>query len=246
MPSTCSSSRVDAPRSLFALVLLGLAAAPCALAADTATCALATPKVQAAAAIRFEITLDCTAQAQAWAAKPFPVGGDVVVGLTVYAGPKVQSALRNDSANFQRRELDATREVRSALERKTRSTAVLVGTSPKWIVLSDDAAASHDVTPKKVRIERAGWSTTLQFDVDPKAISGKDHFVFAAWPAAALIACDKKSSYARSGCKRDGQVIDTGDGVNPLASYPGLEINHFEHPSGESWSSERWIVERFR
>jgi hypothetical protein len=201
--------------------------------------------VQAAAAIRFEITLDCTAQAQAGAAKPFPVGSDVVVGLTVYAGPKVPSSLRNDSANFQRRELDAAANVRSALERATRSTA-LVGTAPKWIVLSDDAAASHDVTPKKVRIERAGWSTTLQFDVDPKAIAGKDHFLFAAWPAAALVPCDKKSTYARSGCKRDGQVIDTGDGVKPLAAYPGLEINHFEHPSGESWDSERWIVERFR
>ena len=47
-------------------------------------------------------------------------------------------------------------------------------------------------------------------------------------------------------CKRQGYVLGDDSGVEPLAAYPGLEVNHFKHPSGAEWTSERWIVERFQ
>jgi hypothetical protein len=137
-------------------------------------------------------------------------------------------------------------QVRSALERSTQSTGVLVGGSPKWIVLSDDEAASYDITPQKVRVEREGWSTTLRFQVDAKAIAGKEHFLFAAWPATSLTACDKKSGYARSGCRRTDRSSIPAIPCGRSPPTPASRSNHFQHPTGDQWTSERWIVERFR
>jgi hypothetical protein len=41
--------------------------------------------------MQFEITVDCTPQAQAQGAKPFPTDVDVIVGLTVYASRGVKN-----------------------------------------------------------------------------------------------------------------------------------------------------------
>jgi hypothetical protein len=203
------------------------------------------PKYQPKAGVaQFEITVECASNLPG--AKPFPVGVDVLVGLTIYAGADVKASLMNSADNFSRRVVDAPPEVKAALDRATQSKAVLAAGSPKWIVLTDEGSESHDFAAKVVRVEKAGTRITVRFEDDERTISGKQHFLFAAWPATERKPCKKASKYARSGCRRDGYVIGIGAGVEPIAAYPGLEINHFEHPSGEAWTSERWIVERFR
>ncbi|MBC7778803.1 MAG: hypothetical protein H7125_01745 [Proteobacteria bacterium] len=244
--SSTFSEVSGAPRIVGCLVGLLLvvcntwAAAP----PQTTPCALLAPKYQHKAGVaQFEITVECAAEAPG--SKPFPVGVDMLIGLTVYAGEDAKTSPMNSADHFSRRVVDAAPEVRTALDRATQSKSVLMAGSPKWIVLSDESAASHDVAAKVVRIVKAGTRLTVRFEDNEKAFAGKQHFVFAAWPATERMPCKKASRYARSGCRRDGYVIGSG-GVAPIAAYPGLEINHFAHPSGESWTAERWIVERFR
>lgn len=228
---------------LLALLALQLPVTTSATAA-TLPCALVAPEVLIAAGrVQFGITLDCGTPTRS--AKPIPVNTEVLVGLTLYAGANVTSTPLDSTDNFQSRTLDAPDEIRTALGRDTRSKVTGATGSAKWIVLSDESVRSYDVAPKTVRITPPGGRMRLLFDVTEKEIAGTQHFVFAAWSASQRVACRKKDEYARSGCKRDGYVLG-GDGVNPLAAYPGMEINRFQHPSGAEWTSERWIAERFR
>lgn len=216
-----------------------------AATSQTTSCALVAPNYQSKAGVaQFEITVECAPNLPG--AKPFPVGVDVLVGLTIYAGAGVNTSPMNSADNFSRRVVDAPPEIKAALDRATQSKAVLTAGFPKWIVLTDEGAESHDFAAKVLRVEKAGMRITLRFEDDEKAIAGKQHFLFAAWPGTERKPCKKAAKYARSGCRRYGYVIGSGAGVQPIAAYPGLEINHFEHPSGEAWTSERWIVERFR
>lgn len=211
----------------------------------TTPCALLAPSYQAVAGVaRFEITLDC-APNQA-GAKPFPVGVDVLVGLTAYAGRADDAGPMNTMQSFSKRVVDAPADIKTALGRATQSKTVLLAGAPKWIVMTDESAESHDFAAKVLRVDKAGARLTLRFEDDEKLIAGKQHLLFAAWLATERKPCKKDSRYARSGCKRHGYLLGTGSGVAPLAAYPGLEVNHFEHPSGDAWTSERWIVERFR
>ena len=247
----CTSSkpnRVDALRAgrafCMAAVLL-LCGTFSAAQLPTTPCALLAPSYQAVGGVaRFNITLSC-APGEA-GAKPFPLGVDVLVGLTVYAGGDGEASPMDQVQSFSKRVLDVPAELKAALGRATQSKGVRVAGAPRWIVLTDERAQSHDFAAKILRVDKAGTRLKLSFEDDEKLIAGKKHLLFAAWRASDRRPCKKDSRYARSGCKRDGYLLGDGSGVAPLAAYPGLEINHFEHPSGDAWTSERWVVERFR
>jgi hypothetical protein len=207
-------------------------------AAQTRSCALVAPSVrQTGATATFEIVIDCESSVS-WA-RPFPVGKDILVGLTVYADPGVEAKLRGDGGGLQGRTLDTAPQIGNALKKSTQSASVLVSGKPKWIVLSDEDAESYDLPAKVLRIDKDSKRITVQFQGDAK-VADKQYMLFAAWPGSARKKCTK-DSYARSGCLRDGYVIGDLSGVSPIAAYPGLEINDL----GE-YRSERWIVERFR
>lgn len=238
MPCTCWKWKAAEAAEAVAAALIVLA--PPAGAA-TLPCALGTPKVETSGGVaRIEIGVDCTPGAAG--ARNFPAGTNLLVGLTIY-GPALESVeLRNRDDNFARRVLEARPDIAAALERATQSRGVLVAGAPRWIVLGDDAAASVDITAQPLRIDKAGSRTTLRFEVPEATIAGKNHLLFAVWPASARQPCKKTSKFARSGCRRDGYVLDG----EPVAAYPGREVNEFVHPRGDEWTSERWIVERFR
>lgn len=218
-------------------------AASMAVAAETTLCVLEAPKYQAKGdKVNFEITLNCNS---ATATKHIPLGTDIMVGLTAYDGSNAQKGLLTAKNWFVKRELDAGSEVTLSLKDTAQSKSVLVAGAPKWVILTDDSTESFDFPTNLVKVKQKGEKITVQFQGDQKSIGNKRHYLFAAWPASARTPCEKDSEYARSGCRRDGYVIGDDSGVNPLAVYPGLEINHFSYPGGD-WTVERWIVERFR
>jgi hypothetical protein len=224
-------------------VLAVAIAAQSADAQETHRCVLTAPKYQAKGSeVVFEITIDCGSTAAN--AKPFPIGEEILVGLTVYADK--QNRLRNEDDYFSRRVIDAAPEVEAALKRTTQSQSVVVAGGPKWIVLQDAEAPSYDLPAQVIRLAKDAKRSAVQFQTDQKAITGKQHYLFAAWAASERKPCDRKAKFARSGCKRNGYVIGDDSGVWPIAAYPGMEINEFVHPNGEEWTAERWIVERFR
>src|SRR4030095_8353037 len=134
---------------LTALGALVLAlAAQSAGAPATIPCALTAPKHEASgAAAHLEIAIDCGPDA-----KPFPVGSEILVGLTLYKGD-AKSRLRNKDDSFSKRTLDAPPEVEAALKGATESRAGAAG-GPKWVVLTDGEVESYDVPAKVVRLEK--------------------------------------------------------------------------------------------
>ena len=224
-------------------VLFFVIVAQSAGAQETSNCILTAPKYLAKGSEAvFEITIECGSTAVN--AKRFPIGKEILVGLTVYAS--VKERLRNKDNSFSERFIDAAPEVKAALKDATQSRSVTVAGGPKWIVLRDAAADSYDFPTKVIRIEKGARRIVVQFQADQKAIASKGHYLFAAWDASERHPCDRKSTGARSGCNRYGYVIGYDYGVQPIAAYPGMEINEFIHPSGDVWTAERWIVERFR
>ncbi|NJD08063.1 MAG: hypothetical protein FIA97_16445 [Methylococcaceae bacterium] len=225
------------------LALIGLiqTSGPLA-AAETVPCALVAPKYQTKGGKAiFEITLDCSAVTS----KPVPLNTDLLLGLTVYDGANAKEVLRTDDDWFANRELVATPEIQVALKDSVQSNSAQVSGGPKWIVVTDANAASFDFPAKPVRVKQKGEKITVKFEGDLKALGDKRHFLYALWPSSARQTCDKRSKYSRSGCRLNGYVLGDDAGVNPLAAYPGLEINSYTYGGGD-WTTERWIVERFR
>lgn len=205
-------------------------------AAQTKLCSLVAPKYQPKDnSVVFEISIDCESKTPS--AIPFPVGADFLIGLTIYAKPNVQYPLNNSND----RVLVGTPEIVKALKGSTQSRSILVADAPKWIVLMDADSPSYDFDAKVVRIEKLSKRISVRFQGNNQAIAGKQHLLFAAWSTSARKSCNKGSVYARSGCKRYGYVIGSDAGVDPIAAYPGMEINQLF-----DGTSERWIVERFR
>jgi hypothetical protein len=210
-------------------------------AQEVSRCALMAPKYQVKGSVAaFEITIDCSPTAVN--AKPFSVGEEVLVGLTVYAGASVKEQLRGEA---NRRLLDAVPVVAMALKGATQSKTVTVAGGPKWIVLTDADVESYDFPAQVIRIEKGASRIAAKFQAELKYFEGKQYFLFAAWPKGDRKQCKRDDKYARSGCKREGYVIGDDSGVFPIATYPGMEINEMER-QGEDWKAERWIVERFR
>ncbi len=88
------------------------------------------------------------------------------------------------------------------------------------------------------------WWSPVKFEAPLSDVEKYGYMLFAVWPKNQVSKCDRKDKYARSGCARYGYVV--GDAaVAATDFFPGVEITNFVHPSGE-WTSERWIVERFR
>lgn len=243
MPFRYSPTSAIEPRARLGQALLGLlcwAAFAGSGAADSTHCALVAPQYQAQGdKVSFEITLDCAASS---ATRPIPLGVDLLVGLTVYDASGADEAPFSGEAG---RTLLAAPDIAGALGENTRSQAVRVAGEPKWIVLTDAGYDSFDFSAKTIRIEHNGERLTVRFQADENDLAGKDHFLFAVWPASARRACDQTSLYSRSGCRRDGYVIGDDAGVEPLVAYPGLEINQRAF-ADVTWNVERWIVERFR
>lgn len=203
-------------------------------------CAVQPGPVQVAGAnLRLELVIDCSTGAAGAQAVPRDV--DLLVGLTLYATPKQAVMLRNSHPDYRRRTLHAPPAVAAALGSGVSSRQALVAGNPRWIVLNDSDASSYDASAKPLRIVRAGDLHRIVFELRAADVGDRPHLLFAVWQQASREDCDKTSPGARSGCKRDGYVLE-GD---PVATYPGREISHFSHPSGD-WTSERWIVERFR
>lgn len=211
-------------------------------AQEVSRCALLAPKYQVKASVAaFEIAIDCSPTAVN--AKPFSVGEEVLVGLTVYADASVKKQSRGRQPNS--RVLDAAPVVAMALEGATQSKTVTVAGGPKWIVLTDEDVESYDFPAQAIRIEKGASRIAAKFQAELKYFEGKQYFLFAVWPKGDRKQCERDNKYARSGCKREGYVIGDNSGVFPIATYPGMEINEMEAPSG-NWTVERWIVERFR
>lgn len=207
-----------------------------AKAVQTKPCSLIAPKYHSKGSnVVFEISINC--ESLQLSGKPFPVGVDILVGLTVYKKPDVNYALRNSSNRI----LEASPEIVTALRGATQSKSPLVAGAPKWIVLNDSDSNSYDFDTKTVRIKKSTKQISVMFQGDKTTVAGKQHLLFAIWSASDRKLCNKKSDFARSGCKQYGYVIGSDAGVRPIAAYPGLEINQFNN-----WTSERWIVERFR
>ena len=248
----CRYSRASTTEAaaLLGRTLLGLlcwaAFAGGGIAAETADCALVKPHYQAQGdKVSFEITLDCAAVG---ATEQIPLGVDLLVGLTVYdaSAAKDTEKPRDKDNWWTGRTLLVGPDIAAALGGGTQSQAMRVAGRPKWIALTDADHQSFDFPAKTIRIQRIGERLTVTFQGNEDDLAGKDHFLFAVWPAAARRGCDKASEYARSGCLRDGYEIGNAAGVEPLATYPGMEINEFEQDGNGRWTSERWIVERFR
>lgn len=248
MPFKCLRESAADAGALFGQALLGLfcwaAVTGGSAAAESAVCALTAPRYQSQGGkVSFETTLDCAATD---ATRPIPLGADLLVGLTVYAASDAKDEPFDQQSSWIGRTLLAAPDIAAALGEGTQSQQARVAEEPKWIVLTDGDHDSFDFPAKTLRIARKGEQVTVKFQGNEKDLAGKDHFLFAVWPASARSACDKADKYSRPGCRRYGYVLGDGAGVEPLAAYPGLEINNFGHPSGADWTSERWIVERFR
>lgn len=228
------------------------------LAAETVDCALVAPKYQARdGQVSLEMTLDCATADGTW---QIPLETDLLVGLTVYeaSGANVDANETEEHANWYdrltdwyyrwtsppRRTLLADRNVEAALGAGTQSKAALVAGKPKWIILRDADHDSFDFPAQPIQVKGKGERLALTFQASEKDLAGKDHFLLALWPASARRACDQSSPYSRSGCRRDGYVIGDDAGVEPLAAYPGLEIDQGDNAVDSI--GESWIVERFR
>ncbi|OBQ15480.1 hypothetical protein [Anabaena sp. AL93] len=204
---------------------------------QTKPCSLVAPKYYSKGSnVVFEISINC--DSVQLSGKPFPVGADILVGLTVYAKPNVNYVLSDSSDRI----LKASPKIVTALKRATQSKSILVAGAPKWIVLKDSDSDSYDFDTKIVRIEKSSKQISVMFQGDKKTIAGKQHLLFAIWSASDRKSCNKRDKYKRSGCTMYGYVIGSDAGVRPIAAYPGLEINHIS----DDWFEERWIVERFR
>jgi hypothetical protein len=205
-------------------------------ATQTKLCSLVAPRYQTKNnSVIFEISIDCESKTPN--AKQFPVDENFLVGLTVYTKPNVEYPLNNSTD----RVLVGAPEIVKALRGSMQSRSIFVAGAPKWIVLNDADSASYDFDAKVVRIEKLSKQILVRFQRDNQAIAGKQHLLFAAWSKSARKSCNKGSVYVRSGCKLYGYVIGSDAGVDPIAAYPGMEINQLS-----DGTSERWIVERFR
>jgi hypothetical protein len=206
-------------------------------------CALSSPSfsVSGSAGV-FEITVDCSPSAAN--TKAFPAGDDVLVGLTLYPDAKANELLGKGAGFEMKRKIDAASPIASALKTMTSSRSVTVAGGPKWIVLKDEDIDSFDLPVQAVRIDAGTSKVLVRFQAELAAFQNKRHMLFAAWAKSARNPCER-TDRARSGCKNEGYVMGDGSGVSPIASYPGMEINELKHPAGD-WTTERWIVERFR
>lgn len=223
------------------LTVLGMQSAA---AQEVRKCALTEPKfhVSGSAGV-FEITIDCGAAVAN--AKAFPSGEGVLAGLSLYADAKPDALMEQGTATELTRTIDAAPAIRTALMKTTASKSVAVAGGPKWIVLKDEDVESFDFPVQTIKLDSEPGKVAVKFQAEVKAFAGKRHMLFAVWPKSESKPCDRDNKFARSGCKSEGYVIGDGAGVHPIASYPGMEINEFKHPN-EGWTTERWIVERFR
>ena len=206
----------------------------------TVPCALRSGPAQAQGpTLWLELIIDCTSGVAD--AQPLPRDADLLVGLTLYAAQREPAKPQNKEPDFRARTLTAPATVSAALGNGVASAKELVAGKPRWTVLDDRLASQYDARPQPLRVRRAGERLRVGFTLPVADIGDRAHLLFAVWPKAAQEPCDKSAPGARSGCRRDGIVLE-GD---PVAAYPGREINHFSHPSGD-WDVERWVVERFR
>jgi len=121
---------------------------------------------------------------------------------------------------------------------------------PSWKSIVDQFTPKFDLPVQRLRPPQPTGTTVVTFTAKASDIVGKTHLLFAAWPLSARQQCNMNDKFARSGCQRYGYVLESpgrSDGIEPLASYPGLVIdNSGENRSGGSNNQPRWIVERFR
>jgi hypothetical protein len=149
---------------------------------------------------------------------PFPSQTDVWIGLTLYKP--------------------------SASDAKPTST-------PSRKSITDQFTPKFDLPVQQLRPPQSTGTKVVTFTAKAADIVGKTHLLFAAWPLSARQQC-MKGKFARSGCLRYGYVLESpvrgADGIQPLASYPGLVIDESggDGRGGGSIRQPRWIVERFR
>ncbi len=193
------------------LVALLLLGAPPALAKPTLSCGLVNPSMQPNGS-NLQFRITLDCSGKAPGSRPFPSQPEVLVGLTAY------KPLPGDS------------KPTASAGRK---------------IITDDNTPTFDLPVQRVPLPKAGASRVISFQAKAKEISGKTHWLFAAWPLSARQTCDRKEEGTRSGCLRYGYVLvspdRSDDGIEPLASYPGLVI---DESTGNR--KARWIVEKFR
>lgn len=194
------------------LVLLALVlAAPPVLAKPTLSCGLTRPAMETRGS-KLQFRITLDCSGKAPGSRPFPLPSEVLVGLTTY----------------------------KPLPGNARTTA-----SARRKIITDDNTPSFDLPVQRVPLPKAGGSRVVSLQADARDLAGTTHWLFAAWPPSARQTCDRTESFARSGCRRYGYVLvspeRSDEGIEPLASYPGLMI---DESSGNR--KARWIVERFR
>ena len=193
------------------LLALMLLGAQPVLAKPSLSCGLAKPSFQPNGS-KLEFRITLDCSGKAAGSRPFPSQPEVLVGLTVY----------------------------KPLPGNAKSTA----TAGRKII-TDDNTPSFDLPVQRVPLPKAGGSSVVSFQANGKELAGKTHWLFAVWPLSARQPCESKESYARSGCRRYGYVLvspdRSDDGIEPLASYPGLVI---DESTGNR--KARWIVEKYR
>ena len=223
-----------------AAVLANGAAGAQGSAAPLVSCALQLGPAQIeATVVQFELVIDCGSGVRQ--GQRVPRNAVLLVGLTLYGEPKQPTKSQQGRLGFERRELQAAPQVAAALGNGVASRGALIAGYPRWIVLEDEDAASYDLPVQQLKISHAGEQQRLVYAVPAAAAAGHPHLLFALWPLSAREPCNKAQSSVRSGCQRDGYILEG----EPVAVYPGREINVYTHPSGD-WTSERWIVERWR
>lgn len=193
------------------LVALLVLGAPPVLAKPTLSCGLAKPSMQPNGSM-LKFHITLDCSGKAPGSRPFPSEPEVLVGLTAY----------------------------KPLPGNAKSTA----TSGRKMV-TDQYTPSFDLSAQRVRLPKAGGSSVVTFQANSIDLNGKTHWLFAAWPLSARQPCNSNESYARSGCRRYGYVLGSpefsSNGIEPLATYPGLVI---DDSTGNR--KARWIVEKFR
>lgn len=221
-------------------IVAGLWLPPARAQEATVPCALKSAPTQAQGpTLRLELVIDCTSGIAD--SQLLPRDADLLVGLTLFATPREPATPRNREPDYRARTLQTPATVSAALGRGVVSTNELVAGKPRWLVLDDRFASHYDAIPQPLRIRRAGERQSVVFTLRADDVGDRTHQLFAVWPKAAQERCDQSAPGARNGCRRNGIVLEG----EPLAAYPGREVNHFSHPSGD-WDMARWIVERFR
>lgn len=175
----------------------------------------------------FQIEINC---GNVKAGRAYPVGEPLVVGLSLYSPKEVSAKRESYPDTYGTSETEAIQKENPGKKERA--------------YVRDQHSLVYDFGLKDAVVTRETRKLVVKFEAPLSDVEKYGYMLFAVWPKKQVSKCDRKNKYARSGCARYGYVV--GDvSIAATDFFPGLEITNFSHPNGE-WTSERWMVEKFR